>query len=203
MGKTMLSIYITESLEESSKRVTYFFCRHDDEKRNTETAVIRGLLVQLLRVVSDESFDQHVWPSFRSDKAASYTLSTPQAIWNVFVALVTSQDSSPTFCILDGLDECDKESSRKLTQRFHDLFTVIKATRSTNTLRLAVVSRNQSDLRGSSNLRLQECEVHIRRDIELFIASNIQDSLSHKTGFDNWIQPISDELLDLSEGSFF
>lgn len=36
MGKTMLSIFITESLEESNERVTYFFCRHDDEKRNTE-----------------------------------------------------------------------------------------------------------------------------------------------------------------------
>ncbi|KAK8112525.1 hypothetical protein PG984_013051 [Apiospora sp. TS-2023a] len=202
MGKTMLSIFITESLEENSERVTYFFCRHDDEKRNTETAVLRGLLVQLLRVTSNESFDQHVWPNFRSEKAASYTLSRPQAIWNVFEALVTSQDSAPTFCILDGLDECDKESSRKLAQRFHDLFTVIKAAHSTNTFKLAVVSRDQSGLRGFSNLRLQECDVHIQHDIELFIASKIRDSLSHKTDLDGWIRPISDELRNRSEGSF-
>ncbi|KAK6815597.1 ankyrin repeat [Apiospora arundinis] len=199
MGKTMLSIFITESLEESSERVTYFFCRHDDEKRNTETAVLRGLLVGLLRVISDESFNQNVWPSFHSDKAASYTLSRPQAIWNVFEALVMSQDSVPTFCILDGLDECDKESSRNLTRRFHDLFTMNKVTHS---FKLAVVSRDQSGLRGFSNLRLQECDLHIRHDIELYIASNIRDSLTHKTGFGGWIQKISGELRDRSEGSF-
>ncbi|KAK8019073.1 hypothetical protein PG990_004211 [Apiospora arundinis] len=199
MGKTMLSIFITESLEDSSEHVTYFFCRHDDDKRNTETAVLRGLLVRLLQVISEESFNQHVWPSFRSDKAASYTLSRPQAIWNVFEALVTSQDSAPTFCILDGLDECDKESSRNLTRRFHDLFTMNKAMHS---FKLAVVSRDQSGLRGFSNLRLQECDLHIRHDIELYIASNIRDSLSHKTGFDGWIQLISHELRVRSEGSF-
>ncbi|KAK6866350.1 hypothetical protein PG995_002878 [Apiospora arundinis] len=199
MGKTMLSIFITESLEDDSKRVAYFFCRHDDEKRNTETAVLRGLLVRLLQVISEESFNQHVWPSFHSGKAASYTLSRPQAIWNVFEALVTSQDSAPTFCILDGLDECDKESSRNLTRRFHDLFTMNKTM---NSFKLAVVSRDQSGLRGFSNLRLQECDLHIRHDIELYIASNIRDSLSHKTGLNGWTQWISDKLRHRSEGSF-
>ncbi|KAK8013029.1 ankyrin repeat protein [Apiospora marii] len=202
MGKTMLSIFITESLEESGERVTYFFCRHDDEKRNTETAVLRGLLVQLLRGISDESFDQHVWPSFHSDKAASYTLSKPQAIWDVFETLVMSPDSPPTFCILDGLDECDRESSRKLTQRFYYIFGMNKATRPTHIFKLAVLSRDQSGLRGFSNLRLQECDSHIRHDIERFIASSIQDSLSHKPDFDGWIKLISDELLYRSEGSF-
>lgn len=200
----MLSIFITESLEESNEHVTYFFCRHDDEKRNSETAVLRGLLVQLLRTVSDQLFDQFVWPNFRSDKAASYTLSGPQTIWNIFEALITPQDGRPTFCVLDGFDECDEGSSRQLARRFHDLFAMNKTARSAATFKLAVVGRNRSDLRGFSNIQLKECGLHIRHDIELFIASNVQDALSHKSAFDGdrVLQRISDQLRDRSEGSF-
>lgn len=199
----MLSIFITESLEESNECITYFFCRHDDEKRNTETAVLRGLLVQLLRTISDQAFDQHVWPSFHSDKAASYTLSGPQTIWNVFQALLTSRDSTTTFCILDGLDECNRDTSRQLTQRFHDIFETNKSAHSTVTFKLAVVRRDPSGFCGFSNIQLEECDLHIRHDIDLFIARNIQDALSHKPGFDKRVlRWISDRLRYRSEGSF-
>lgn len=45
-GKTVLSIFLTEELERRGKAI-FYFCGAEDEKRNSATSVLRGLLRHL------------------------------------------------------------------------------------------------------------------------------------------------------------
>jgi len=54
IGKTMISTYLVEELEKRAQFTSgmifaYYFCDNKDDKRNTAIAIIRGLLLQLLR----------------------------------------------------------------------------------------------------------------------------------------------------------
>lgn len=123
MVKTMLSIFLTEELEVHTKDnngvLIYYFCSHDDEKRNTEYSVLRGLLLQLVQSASNATFEQHVWPKFALAESAVYTLSTLSTMWRIFGDIVRSNDLEPIYCVLDGLDECNEDSSKQVVQRLH------------------------------------------------------------------------------------
>jgi len=54
IGKTVISTFLVETLEERicktiNSTFAYYFCDNKDEKRNTATAILRGLILQLLR----------------------------------------------------------------------------------------------------------------------------------------------------------
>ena len=70
LGKTMLSIYLTEYLpncfrshgNEQSRFSIYFFCDAKDNTRNNAVAILRGLLFQLLQL--KEEFIQRILPTY-------------------------------------------------------------------------------------------------------------------------------------------
>lgn len=67
-GKTMLSLFLAEELEETAisqtKLFLQYFCDNKDEKRNTAIAILKGLISQLLQL-RPKLFD-HILPTFRT-----------------------------------------------------------------------------------------------------------------------------------------
>jgi ankyrin repeat protein len=116
MGKTMLSIYLSEHLErcrpDQSDAVIYFFCDARGQHQNTAVSVLRGLMYQLVHHKSDlvncllDEYDVHKEQLFKHDMF--------EKLWIIFLEMVTQLRPSKTFCIIDGLDECQPDSLHQL-----------------------------------------------------------------------------------------
>jgi ankyrin repeat protein len=115
-GKTMLSIYLTEWLELSNKdgrtNVLYFFCDHRDKTRNSDIAILRGLLVQLLRL--QPSLSSYV--SHRGDPNNRF-ITSRDALWLLLRAMLQDKHRHPTKCVIDGVDECNEDCLTWLCER--------------------------------------------------------------------------------------
>lgn len=128
----MLSIFLTEELERKFQQrknveLLFYFCSHQDERRNTATAIFRGLIYQI--ITKRPNLIKHVLPYVKSQKEgqkesqkkAQYSLSSFEVLWIIFRNIVQDTEPSTIFCVVDGIDECDKGSIRVLTEKLVDL----------------------------------------------------------------------------------
>ncbi|UPK99028.1 hypothetical protein LCI18_009963 [Fusarium solani-melongenae] len=115
-GKTMLAIYLTEVLKptvDAADRVLlYYFCSNRDKNRNTALTVMRGIIHQWIDL--HPNLAPHVKSSFEGTETTKYTVSNFASLWGVFMTLLEHSASSQVVCVLDGLDECEKDSLRQL-----------------------------------------------------------------------------------------
>lgn len=92
--------------------LAFFYCKHDDEMRNSFIAVARSILAQIL------SQNSHLLPYFH-EKAY---LSNGTVLSSTDIAdemLETTLNSCErTYLIIDGLDECGQTERTKISNRF-------------------------------------------------------------------------------------
>lgn len=147
-GKTMLSIFLTAHLEHAANTrdaaqshlvekdlLLYFFCNRFETTKNSENAILRGLLFQAIRQrPSLGGYVQRVYESQGNDVFHRWTF---EALWAALRALILGQaaDVIPesevggvencqipvTYIIVDGLDECETASIRSLTRKISRL----------------------------------------------------------------------------------
>ncbi|KAF7511786.1 hypothetical protein GJ744_003517 [Endocarpon pusillum] len=119
IGKTMMSTFLVDELQEraarnSSVTMAYFFCDNKVDKRRTSTAILRGLMVQILRqrpelfekVEADYNLMQH-------KLAESF-----DTLARIFKEMICSDEVGELYLLIDGLDECEDQS------RFEILLTI-------------------------------------------------------------------------------
>ncbi|CAI7657910.1 unnamed protein product [Penicillium glandicola] len=201
-GKTMLSIYLTELLEQNTKHsrnedVIYFFCLYGDPQRNNACSILRGLLYQIL--TKRPELGPYIWPNFDGDAIAKLTLDTPEGLWLIFQTLIKDHSLGQLFCVLDGLDECGDNASAFLLPKFKVLF---KSNLLTN-LKLAIISRPSPTLSliPAINLDVNHGE-QVNQDVRTFIHSKM-DELCCTHDFDPETRGnIETHLLRSAEGSF-
>jgi NACHT domain len=205
-GKTMMSIFLTEELEgvtldTDDTKLVFYFCSHQDNKRNTAITILRGLVYQI--IVKHPKLAKHVLPYFESPEKAQATLSSLEALWIIFRMLVQDPDLSTTFCVLDGLDECDEGTIRVLVPRIVDIFSPENLALSTGAFRIVIVSRDMAGLRRCTRVKLDpDNEERVANDIKLFISAKVQE-LSRIEGFsEEFGTTIQKTLLERSEGTF-
>jgi Cdc6-like AAA superfamily ATPase len=193
-GKTMLSIYLAEELEQQVKDsqnalFMQFFCDNRDEKRNTAITIIRGLIWQLLRL--RPRLFIHILPSFQDRKETNLIVSF-EALWRIFESMVRDPVLGTAYCIIDGLDECDEASLEALLKKFRSLFLMKSNESSACRLNLITVSRDLPDfipevLSGFSRLRLDpDADNEVYSDIRLFINDKVDKLSSSK----NYPEPL-------------
>lgn len=125
-GKTMLSIFLAEELERKAKEsqnavLLEFFCDNKDERRNTASSVVCGLLFRLLQL-RPKLFD-HILPTFNIQKEQLFAAPSFESLWRIFSAMVHDPDAGSVYCVLDGLDECNETASELLLQRLKSVLT--------------------------------------------------------------------------------
>jgi len=115
-GKTMMSIGLIEELAQKPKAanlVTYFFCQNADQTLDTVEAIIKGLILQLvkqqrsLQICLREKWDA-VNERFEKD------LKSWEALWEVFLDMLDRCDCPRVYIVVDALDECHKEDMEGL-----------------------------------------------------------------------------------------
>jgi hypothetical protein len=202
-GKTILSIFLTEELERECSQDTtiFYFCVSGNKDRNNAAAVLRGLAYQLLK--KHPGLFKYVSSYFETSKQTEIALSSPEFLWTMFVALLQSPELGTVFCVLDGLDECDDESIKKLVNRFHDFYSVGHSAPGTRNLRLAIVSRKIFGLDPFPQVRLDpDNDEQINKDVQQFVTTSVQ-KLSRLPGFNaDFRKNVEDSLLSRSEGTF-
>ncbi|MCJ1267775.1 hypothetical protein MMC22_007661, partial [Lobaria immixta] len=177
-GKTMLSIFLAEELEQTAKHpqdilFLQYFCDNKDEKRNTATTIIRGLIFQLLQL-RKKLFD-YILPTFKIQKNSLFAGSSFEALWKIFESMVRDPILGTAYCVLDGLDECDEASLEVLLEKFAVLFSAKTNGSSVCHLNLIVLSRDLPDfipelLSSFPRIRLDpDADTEISSDIDQFI----------------------------------
>jgi ankyrin repeat protein len=203
-GKTMLSIFIIEELETRTRgtkdAVLFYFCSHQDEKRNSAVAVLRGLAYQLVRERRELPNDVLSW--FESPEKTQMTSSSAEALWIIFRTLLQAPDLGTVFCVLDGLDECDVASSRLLVDKFSQYFSPKSPKKSGGLLKLIIVSRNIARLDAFPQVKLDpDNNEYVRGNIKLFISARVQE-LERVQGFGSIRKTVEGALLSRAHGTF-
>ena len=205
-GKTMLSIFLTEELERVTQNMedaelVFYFCSHQDEKRNTAVAILRGLVHQI--ITKRPKLAKHVLQYLETEEMIKQTLSSLETLWIMFRRLVQDVDLGTIFCVLDGLDESDESTLRVLVPNIVNMFSPEGSQLATKSFRLIIVSRDIPGLRGCAQVKLDpDNEEQVTSDIERFISVKVEE-LSRIEGFNEGFRTtIQETLLKRSEGTF-
>jgi ankyrin repeat domain-containing protein 50 len=128
IGKTTIASFLVDELKERAKYsgstlFAFFLCDNKDERRRTATAVLRALLIQLLR--QQPSFFKYVQPEYDKygkDKFNSMFCENFDALWRVFEAVLRDTVKQSIFILIDALDECEEGSKDDLARAFNRFF---------------------------------------------------------------------------------
>ena len=197
-GKTMLSIYLTQQFEKlHGKEVIYFFCSSEHETRSTATAVLRTLLWQM--IVVRPGLTELISPYFDPPERTQAMLSTPGSLWEIFAKVIQSSELGKMQCLIDGLDECDDESSRWLASQF----TELTSQEIHSNLHIVVASRHMSSSKQIKQVHLDpDNDQDVSDDIEKF-ASEKMEELSRRLNLTTeFCSHIQSQLLTRAGGTF-
>lgn len=205
-GKTMLSVFLTEELEVRTRQMQdtellFFFCTHQDQKRNSAAALLRSLAYQLITKRPD--LYPLISSHFGDEKKTQATTSSAEALWIVVRALLLAPEAGKIFCVLDGLDECDQASQRFVISKLSELFSPDNSPeRWKGRLRLGIVSRSLSGLETFTQLKLDpDHDEYVDSDIRRFIASRV--SALQVPGLDEDLRGrVEKVLLSRAQGTF-
>jgi hypothetical protein len=166
-GKTMLLMGIIKELLNSppdSSLLSFFFCQATDTNLDNATAVLRGLIYQML--VQQHALISHLRRKY--DRAGPKLFEGSNAFFDlssVLADMVRDPSLKSTYLIVDALDECQSALAQLL-----DLI-VRNASDSSSRVKWLVSSRHRLDI--EQRLRLEKGQ------IELDLEENVQDQVSH------------------------
>ncbi|PYH42662.1 ankyrin repeat protein [Aspergillus saccharolyticus JOP 1030-1] len=211
-GKTMLAIYITEVLEPvggggggvTGDVLLYYFCSNRDKNRNTALTILRGLIHQWIDL--QPHLAQCIKNSFEGTETTKYTVSSFVALWSVFLTMLQHSGSSQVVCVLDGLDECEKE----LLGQFLDavgnyLSKTPKVGRPR--LKLILLSRphpaiSESRLGQYLHIKLDDSNAEIAGDVKRYISAKVTELASEQNLSDGMVAQVRQALLAGADGTF-
>ncbi|CAI6098229.1 unnamed protein product [Clonostachys chloroleuca] len=207
-GKTMLAIYITEMLQplvdKANNTLLYYFCSNRDKNRNTALTIMRGILHQWIDIYPHLA--KYIKNSFEGTNTTKYTISSFMSLWRVFLALLPQSTSSEVICVLDGLDECEKESLRQLLDAIGNHFS--KAGEQSRTrLKLIILSRPQpaileNKLSHFKQIQLDSPDTQISYDVEKYIFAKVAELASEQNLSDEMVAQVQHMLLAGADGTF-
>lgn len=207
IGKTMISSYLVEQLEKraqvtSDMTFAYYFCDNKDDKRNTTIAILRGLLLQLLR--QRPLLFKHIQEDYNQMKDTLFD--NFDALWRILQKMLVDPNSGQIYFLVDALDECDK-SPRGLRQAFltstANLFSIQQ--KSGIDVKLLITCRPESDI--LEELRLLHGLLcidsgKINTDLSKYIKTKVTELSKKKNYPPKLEQDIQDALSEKAGGTF-
>lgn len=178
-GKTELIMYLLERLrgqeiltEGDSSRIIFFFCSSSDKRRSTDVGVLQGILYHLCK---SGRFLQYLVAEYEQYRPPKIDVLDDFAVmWSVIEKCLKDPAAADTAIIIDGLDECDDASRRRLLKCLTWLTQGVNCARS----RMILSCRSQRYM----PYELMEVAEHlmttpiaIRADIDLFIDARVGD----------------------------
>ncbi len=207
-GKTMLAIYITEVLQPvvdaADNVLLYYFCSNRDKNRNSALTIMRGILHQWIDLHPHLAKD--IKNSFEGTETTKYTISSFVSLWRVFLTLFQQSTASQVVCVLDGLDECEKESLRQLLDAVGN-YLLKSGEKARPRLKLVILSRPQpavleSKLSHYQQIQLDASDTEISHDVERYIFAKVAELASEQNLSEEMVAKIQQTLLAGADGTF-
>ncbi|KAG4417000.1 hypothetical protein IFR04_009841 [Cadophora malorum] len=207
-GKTMLAIYITEVLQPvvdaADNVLLYYFCSNRDKNRNTALTIMRGIIHQWIDL--HPHLAKEIKSSFDGTETTKYTISSFASLWRVFQTLLQQSTSSQVVCILDGLDECEKESLRQLLEAIGGYLTR-SVEKPMPRLKLIILSRPQpaileNKLGQYPQIQLDTSDTEISQDVEKYIFAKVAELALEQKLSDQMVAQVQQALLAGADGTF-
>ncbi|KAH5983398.1 hypothetical protein HBI84_247640 [Parastagonospora nodorum] len=165
-GKTMLLCGIIDELQKTANNTVtllYFFCQATDSRINTATAVLRGLLYMLV--------SQQPWLVLhirkKHDKAGK-TLFEDSNAWvalkEIWTDVLKDPSLSPTYLIIDALDECVTDLPKLLE-------FVAQQSSASSRMKWIVSSRNWPDIEAQLDLAGHKVKLSLELNTESVAAA--------------------------------
>jgi ankyrin repeat protein/Cdc6-like AAA superfamily ATPase len=203
IGKTTLSTFLVDELvgrAQITRGMTfaYYFCDNKDEKRNTATAIIRGLLLQLLR--QHPKFFRYIQQPFDEQKNGLFD--NFNALWRILVEILGDFKEDKIYVLIDALDECIEPTRKVLLDELNRLFTQSQ-TASTANIKFLITGRPEIDGpldKTGQHLRIDSAKVN--NDLSLFIDDRVRDLYKGEEGTDDLEKMVRDALTDKVGGTF-
>ena len=207
----MLSIYLSEKLERlaTQSQSTIFleyYCDSKDDRRNSATAILRGLLYQLLE--SRPNLFKHIIPDFQIRGEELFARSSFLSLWKIFRDMLQDPDLKTVYCVLDGLDECDGDSLEMLLYKLKSLFLTELGSNTVYHLKMIITSRDLPDLLPevlSSFPRITldlDADAEINHDIHRFIEDKINELSKFRRYPDQLCAHVKDVFRKRAQGTF-
>ena len=189
-GKSVLSSYLIEELKSSESQATlpgmvcYFFFRDDNEAQKKATNAFCALLHQILTKHHDLfGFVMPEYEEWGGNIGENF-----DGLWTMISAVTSSNTSANIIFILDGLDECECESRKRLLDTLAEYFSsAISGNRSTGLVKCLVTSRPYTWIERSF-YSLPEIRLKGENEIQAIdhdIASLIHQKLTRITAMKN------------------
>ena len=162
-GKTMLLIGIVDELTAQlethfdNAHLSYFFCKGTDDRLNTATAILRGLIWMLLR--HQRSLIRHL-DMFKDLGSTLFDACTSfYNLENIFKSMLKDKALERTYLVIDALDECKREEPG-LPQL---LKLISQISEDNHKVKWLVSSRNETEIEAV----LEESTTRMRLSLEL------------------------------------
>jgi hypothetical protein len=194
----MMSIFLTHTLERQNQdNVIYYFCNSEDDRNSTSSAILRALIWKIM--AKRPELACLVLPYFETPEGAQAMLSTPGILFELLSKLAQGSTMAPMYCIIDGLDECEKDSIRWIASRLPTLYRGTHMIK----MRICVVSRDILELRHTRQILLDpDNNDKVDTDINTFTSLKMKDlTRRHNLSGDVSLQ-IQAQLLHKAEGTF-
>lgn len=175
-GKTMLLCGIVDELEKlpaGTYILSYFFCQATDVRLNSATAVLRGLMYQLLD--QEPSLIGCVQKKYdHAGKQLFEDINSWDALSQILLSILQELSSQNIYLVVDALDECETN----LDQLLH----LIVQISSSSQAKWILSSRNRRDIeqlilptesRTRLSLELKENAEHVSHAVNVYIAQCI------------------------------
>ncbi|EFQ96932.1 vegetative incompatibility protein HET-E-1 [Nannizzia gypsea CBS 118893] len=177
MGKTMLLSGIIDEIDKSKDtiNISFFFCQASDERINTATSVLRGLIYLLAK--KQPSLTSHIKERYKdAGKSLFEGPNAWDALFEIFQAMLEDPAREKTVLILDALDECIPGDLQTLL----DLIVETTSSLSSSRLKWIVSSRNDPAIeqrlrpgRSRVKLCLENNKEYVSRAVEAYTEHSI------------------------------
>ncbi|EHK42545.1 hypothetical protein TRIATDRAFT_319948 [Trichoderma atroviride IMI 206040] len=208
LGKTMLSIYLTEYLSSYFRPLgdgkrhfsTFFFCDAKDNTRNNSVAIVRGLLFQLLQQRGD--LIKHILPTYEVQEEKTFQQNSFETIWSILIRMINDVGDSQVSCVLDGLDECEPASLQDLLNKLKNIPS------SSPKLKIIVLSREHPSCLEFSlgqflRIRLDpDARAEVSNGLDLYISARVAEISKSKKYPDQLTNNVTRILRHKSAGTY-
>ncbi|GLB04460.1 hypothetical protein AtubIFM57258_010426 [Aspergillus tubingensis] len=207
-GKSTMAMCLTEGLEQQFNTdrkdgsFAFFFCEANHDTQNTATAILRGILWQLIRqnpILQD-------WLVGRFRERNDTLLQSFEGLWTILTEIATDPRCKISYCIIDALDECDSGSQTRILEQLKLSFFDRPSERFTSRVRILITSRPYYEIAsclGFFPSRDIATFIEERKtDIQLFIQQKVGDLSTRKGYHDKMKEQIQEILEAKADGTF-
>ncbi|KAF2116189.1 hypothetical protein BDV96DRAFT_645526 [Lophiotrema nucula] len=201
-GKTILaSLVIEEAIKLKQTKhdiaVVFFYCRDQDNTRDTFISVARGLLTQLMQ--QDDSLLSYFYEI--ASRSGQTTLSSPVLAKEILDT--ATKNCEKLYIIIDGVDECEKEERKDLVSFLVSVWEALPIDEA-DSLRCMFISQDDSAARKdfSTMVALKITTNDVKHDIRSFARVWSLKIQSRFDLSDERLQYVEDVVTERADGMF-